>query len=287
MRPSKAEALEFERRWATPVAIAALAAVVFVIAAIVVVTDVVGTGSGEASLLQDVNRHASAQMISAVLQAIGVGLLAAPLFYLFRAAQARSEKMRGQLVGVVIAAPLFLAALAILSGLSTVHAASTFVSTDLPRMVEHGVSPSGTRANKLASEAIDNAPLRPLAAGFGIGGQLGFVVAMFYTSLYAMRTGLLSRFWGSLGMALGAVSFIFFQFTLLWFIYLALLLLGRVPGGRPPAWAAGEAMPWPSAGEKASAALGGANGDGPPPDERVAEPSAELSTPRRKRKQRD
>ena len=51
-----------------------------------------------------------------------------------------------------------------------------------------------------------------------------------------MRTGLLTRFWGSLGMALGAVSFIFFQFALLWFVYLALLLLGRVPGGRPPAW---------------------------------------------------
>ena len=41
-----------------------------------------------------------------------------------------------------------------------------------------------------------------------------------------MRTGLLTRFWGSLGMALGAVSFIFFQFALLWFVYLGLLLLG-------------------------------------------------------------
>ena len=97
--------------------------------------------------------------------------------------------------------------------------------------------------------------MRPLAAGFGLGGQLGFAVAMFYTALHAMRTGLLTRFWGSLGMALGAVSFIFFQFALLWFVYLALLLLGRVPGGRPPAWAAGEAIPWPSPGEKAAADL--------------------------------
>ena len=56
-------------------------------------------------------------------------------------------------------------------------------------------------------------------------------------------------------MALGAVSFIFFQFALLWFVYLAFLLLGRVPGGRPPAWAAGEAIPWPSPGEKAAADL--------------------------------
>ena len=153
--------------------------------------------------------------------------------------------MRAQLVGVVVAAPLFLAGLAILSGVSTLHAASTFVSNDVPQLVAHRISLSGEHANKLASEAIDNAPLRPLAAGFGIAGQLGFVVGMFYTSLYAMRTGLLTRFWGSLGMALGAVSFIFFQFALLWFVYLGLLLLGRVPGGRPPAWAGGEAVPGP------------------------------------------
>ena len=49
---------------------------------------------------------------------------------------------------------------------------------------------------------------------------------MVYTCLHAMRVGLLTRFWGSLGMALGAVSFIFFSLVLLWFIYLALLLLG-------------------------------------------------------------
>ena len=290
METSKAEVLEWERRWAAPAAIAAFAAVLLVIGAIAIVTGVVGTGSGNSTLLRDVNHHRAAQMVSSILQAIGVGLLAAPLYYLFRAARARNEKMRGQLVGVVVAAPLFLAGLAILSGVSTLSAASTFVSNDLPRMAAHGISLSGEHANKVASEAIDNAPLRPLAAGFGIAGQLGFVVGMFYTSLYAMRTGLLSRFWGSLGMALGAVSFIFFQFALLWFVYLGLLLLGRVPGGRPPAWAAGEAVPWPTPGEKAAASLNS------PPDPDDAErsaltngtpPEAGGAPPRRKRKQRD
>ena len=76
---------------------------------------------------------------------------------------------------------------------------------------------------------------------------------MVYTCLYAMRVGLLPRFWGSLGMALGAVSFLFFQFALLWFVYLGILLLGRVPGGKPPAWEAGEAIPWPTPGDKAAA----------------------------------
>jgi hypothetical protein len=252
----RAAQLAWEERWSRPTAWATLASVVLVIAAIVVATQAVGSGSGDSGLLRDVDQHRTAQMISSILQAIGVGLLAAPLYYLFRAANSRSDRMRGQLVGVVIAAPLFLAALAILSGLSTLHAASDFVSNEVPHLIAKGVPLDSDRANEIANETITDAPLRPLAAGFGLGGQLGFVVAMVYTCLYAMRVGLLPRFWGSLGMALGAVSFIFFQFALLWFVYVALLLIGRVPGGKPPAWETGEAIPWPTPGEKAAADLG-------------------------------
>jgi hypothetical protein len=254
MTPRK-QLLAWEERWSRPVALATLASVALVIAAIVIATQAVGSGSGDSGLLRDVDQHRTAQMISSILQAIGVGLLAAPLYYLFRAAKARSERMRGQLVGVVIAAPLFLAALAVLSGVSTLHAASDFVSNEVPHLLAKKISLDSDHANELANETISEAPLRPLAAGFGFAGQIGFVVAMVYTCLYAMRVGLLPRFWGSLGMALGAVSFIFFQFALLWFVYLAFLLIGRVPGGRPPAWESGEAIPWPTPGEKAAADL--------------------------------
>lgn len=293
MRPSRAEALAWEARWSRPVAAATLASILLIVAAIVVASQVVGGGSGESELLRNVDAHRSAQMISSILQALGVGLLAAPLYYLFRAASARSETMRGQLVGVVVAAPLFLAVLAILSGISTLHAASDFVSNEVPRLMAKGVALGSDRADEAANDAIKEAPLRSLAAGFGIGGQIGFLVAMVYTSLHAMRTGLLTRFWGSLGMALGAVSFIFFQFTLLWFIYLGLLLAGRVPGGRPPAWQSGEAEPWPTPGEKAGAAMEGGDDlpiEAEPVDAEAAEaedPSSLESVERRKRKQRD
>lgn len=244
--------LEWEGRWRIPAALATLAAVGFVLAAVLVASQAVGASDGDSELLRNVDQHRTAQMISSILQAIGVGLLAAPLYYLFRAANARSDAMRGQLVGVVVAAPLFLAVLAILSGVSTLSAATDFVDNDVPRLIAHGVGLSSERANEVAGDAITAAPLRPLAAGFGLGGQLGFVIAMFYTCLHSMRVGLLPRFWGSLGMALGAVSFIFFQFALLWFVYLGILLIGRVPGGRPPAWESGEAEPWPTPGEKAA-----------------------------------
>jgi hypothetical protein len=252
LRSSREEALAWEQRWARPAALAALAAVALVTAAVLVATQGVGGSDGDSELLRNVDAHRNAQLISSILQAIGVGLLAAPLYFLFRAAAARSDAVRGQLVGVIVAAPLFLAILAILSGISTLSAASDFVNGEVPRLLAKGVALGSDRANEVASDTIADAPLRPLAAGFGLGGQIGFVVAMFYTSMQAMRTGLLTRFWGSLGMALGAVSFLFFQFALLWFVYLGLLLAGWVPGGRPPAWETGEAMPWPTPGEKAS-----------------------------------
>jgi MFS family permease len=254
MSPSRAEVVAWEERWALPTALATLAAIGFVLAAIIVASQI-GGSDGDSELLRNVEQQRSAQLISSILQAIGVGLLAAPLYFLFRAANARSETMRGQLVGLVVAAPLFLAALAIFSGLSNLHAASEFVSNEVPRLMEKGVALNSDRADEIATDVLNEAPLRPLAAGFGIGGQLGFVIAMIYTCLNAMRVGLLTRFWGSLGMALGAVSILFFQFTLLWFIYLGILLLGRVPGGKPPAWESGEAIPWPTPGDKAAAEL--------------------------------
>jgi hypothetical protein len=82
-------------------------------------------------------------------------------------------------------------------------------------------------------------------------------------------------------MALGIAALLgLIIFTLGWFIYFALLVIGKVPGGRPPAWAAGEAIPWPTPGEKAAAEL-------QPSDPDSAEPSPEAGTEKRKRKQRD
>ncbi|HWW67462.1 MAG TPA: hypothetical protein VNY83_05715 [Solirubrobacterales bacterium] len=244
-----------------------------VIASIAIATQTVGSGNGDASLLRDVDHHRAAQMISSILQAIGVGLLACPLLYLFRAALGRSPSMRGGLIGLVIAAPLFLAVADVLAGISFLHSATDFVAKN--------VTGTGSHANQIAQDAISGAPLQGLGIGFELAGKLGFAIAMFYTSLHAMRTGLLSRFWGSLGMALGAVSFIFFQFAVLWFVYLALLILGRTSGGRPPAWATGEAIPWPSPGEKAAADLSPTPSD----PEEPADPALPPGEPR-KRKQR-
>ena len=109
--------------------------------------------------------------------------------------------------------------------------------------------PAESPREKRANEIIDNSKTIQVAAVTGLVGALGFVFALVYTSLWAFRTGLLTRFWGTLGMALG-VALIFlgslgFLGLLIWFAVLGLMFVGIFPGGRPPAWAAGMAIPWP------------------------------------------
>jgi hypothetical protein len=288
MRPGRDEVLAWEARWSRPAGIAALAAIGCVIAAIVVVGAGAG-GDGDAEILRDVDAHRAARLVSTVLQAIGVGLLAFPLYFLYRAARARSETMRGELIGLAIAGPLFLGVAAILTGVTTLGAATEFVRDEVPRLIANGVDLGSDRANEVAEDTIKDQSLRGLAAGLGLAGALGFLVGMFYTALHAMRTGLLTRFWGSLGLALAAVSIFFFQFTLLWYVYLGLLLVGLLPGPRPPAWESGEAMPWPTPGERAAGGMGTGGGDEPSDGEatEAGEPDRIESGERRKRKQRE
>ncbi|MEX2108863.1 MAG: hypothetical protein WD827_08250 [Solirubrobacterales bacterium] len=315
MQPSKEELLAREERWSIPVALATLAGIGLLVVSAIVVRSV--NGDGEAEILRAVHEHSSSITLSSILQAGAFVLLAAPLVYLFRAAQGRSSQVRGQLIGLIIAAPLFLSVAAVLNAAATNDAASEFVAgkatadltvkeatgecrserkDDGAKSFREEFGGKGTAAalrrcantkvaDEKATNAIDEAPSRDLATGFALGGRLGLTFALIYCCLHAMRAGLLTRFWGSLGMALGAaVLLLLVQFTLIWFLYFALLVAGWVPGGRPPAWAAGEAIPWPSPGEKAAAKL---EGDGKPEDDAGNEPEESDSGERRKRKQRD
>jgi hypothetical protein len=295
-----AQVREAESRWARPVAFVTLLAVALFLVANFV-SQVSGTENTE--VLESVHEHSSSVTTSGLMQAAALLLLIAPLVYLFRAASARSKRVRGQLIGLIVVAPLFLAVSFGLAVGVRQEAADQFVkgeakATLSPKEAKEECASERKDEGKKefaeevepekgetalaacerqkieedeASNALSEASLAPLAGGLGLAGSLGFVVALFYTCLWAMRTGLLTRFWGSLGMAagiaflLGPLSIV----TLVWFAFFGLMLLGLA---RPPAWEAGEAIPWPTPGEKAAAEL---------------EPSPEEAEERRKRKQRN
>lgn len=290
-RWTRSQITAWEGKWFLPTGLATFVAVILLIVAAIVISSV--SGSGEAQLLTKAHEHSSDVTLSSILEAVGFLLLVAPLYFLFRAAASRSDRMRYQLVGLVIAAPLFFAASAILNAGATNEASDQFAAGEAKSTLtvkkaetecktdenEEGAKDfaekyDGTAQTEVqgktplenctttkvaddeAENALSDASLRGLATGFGLGGRLGLAVALFYSCLYGMRTGLLSRFWGSLGMALGVAALLLLvQFTLIFFLYFGLLLIGKLPGGRPPAWAAGEAIPWPSPGEKMAAQM--------------------------------
>jgi hypothetical protein len=277
------QALAWEERWALPTGVATLVAVGLLVASIVVASSL--GGGGEAASLRDIQDHGSSVTLASLLQALGFLLLAAPLVYLFRAALLRSDRMRAQFRVLMVVAPLALAVAAVLNGVAAKEAASNFTAgrssttlsvkeagkeCDAERKEDaagfhqefgHGTAAishctAQKREDDEATNAIGDASMRKVAEGMQLAGGLALAFALVYSSLNAMRTGLLTRFWGSLGIALGVAAGLgLFQYTLLWFAYFGLLAAGWVPGGRPPAWTTGEAIPWPSPGERAAAEL--------------------------------
>lgn len=304
MSPEKTR--EAESRWALPVAVATLLAVALMIGGLIVSSV---SGTGDAEILRSVDAHRSSVTVSGLMQALAFALLTLPLVYLFRAVRARSERVRPQLIGLVVVAPLFLAISGGLSIGARQEAADQFVNGEAKSTLtqkeaheecaseqkeegqkkfgeefepEKGETPLAAcerekREDDEASNALGEASLAPYVTGLGLAGGLGLAIILFYTCLWAMRTGLLTRFWGSLGMALGIAALLgLILFTLIWFVYFALMILGV---GRPPAWEAGEAVPWPTPGEKAAAEL--------EPREADEDGDGDESPERRKRKRRE
>jgi hypothetical protein len=256
------------------------------------------SGTGEAEALRSVDAHAGNVTLTSLMPALAFLLFAVPLVYLFRAARARSTRVQPAVIVILLAAPLLVAVGTVLYGQAREEGAESFVAGEAKPSISaqdvkeecEGEKPVAAcekekREDDAASNAISDASLTPPATVVSLLGGLLFAVGLFYTCLWAMRTGLLSRFWGSLGMALGiAVLIGFVIFAIVWFVYLGLLYLGRLPGGKPPAWEAGEAVAWPTPGERAAAELEPTESiEGAVEEEAAAEPGAE----RRKRKQRE
>jgi hypothetical protein len=164
--------------------------------------------------------------------------------------------------------------------------------------VDYDEDSSGDAGDALAEQLSDDSRAGQVGASLQLPAFLGLVVAMVYAPLQAVRAGLLTRFFGTLGMALG-VSIILLGppgilLLSMWIGWLGLLFVGRVPGGRPPAWEAGEAIPWVKPGEEAGSVtepsgepIEGEATEVPPAGElREGESGGGPGSPKRKRKRR-
>jgi hypothetical protein len=248
--------VERERERARPMALLAFAVVALLIAATVVKGMSESTDAGTESQLL-ANYDSGTELIGAILQGLGFVLLSLPLAYLFRAAAARSDSVREQLIGVVYVGPIMLGLGVVALWIGFDSAASTFTTSG-----EGAGIPVGEYAEDILNDSVWVSMSQVLAAVGGIGTG----IMIFYASRHALRTGLLTRFTGSLGMAVGVIILLFALsgpaiygllsasllalFFYFWLIQLGMTFGGWRAAGRPPAWDTGEAVPWPAPGQR-------------------------------------
>ena len=129
----------------------------------------------------------------------------------------------------------------------------------------------------LSSKAVEKALLTSGSLGIVLGllglfAALALAVGMIATMMGTMRAGLLARWLSVLGILSGLLFLPFFGTPTLqliptfWLVSTGILLMGRWPNGDPPAWAAGEARPWPTQAEQRAqreAEKGGGSGASP------------------------
>jgi hypothetical protein len=120
----------------------------------------------------------------------------------------------------------------------------------------------------LSSHAVDNALTKGtanvLTQYLDLLAGLSLAIGMIAVMVNALRVGLLTRWMGILGIFTAVLIFLPLGGATLeivpsfWLVAIGILFAGRWPGGDPPAWAAGEARPWPSQAEMRAKRAAGA-----------------------------
>jgi hypothetical protein len=278
---SRQETLAFQARWMRPAGIAAILAAALLVAAAIVGS--VGSADTTAEELALYGDHSGRLVLSSVISALALILLIAPLYFLFRSARLRSERVRSFVGGLLVLGATLVAVQSVLfsigvkdasdeylAGVSAVEASArqaaqpqqkgpTTTTTAAPS-VDRRVSAA---KDDFADDKVSDSSKAQAARYIGLVGGLMLVAGTIYTLVWTMRTGLLTRFTATVGMAFIAALLILPGVgpvgLILWFAVIGLMLAGRWIRPLPPAWAAGEAVPWPKAAPRDQP-----QGDGPP-----------------------
>jgi hypothetical protein len=257
--------LEWEARAGRLAAIAAFASVAFVLASTIVQASVGARTTKTSESLRVAHEHSAAITVYAICVALSFLALMPVLLYLYRAAKFRRPEVPSVTAICAILGPILIAVTTIGAIFATLHVANQFVNT-------------GPQTEKHAKDLVRSGAL-PIFRAVGIPGGLATAIALVLVGLHSMRAGLLSRFMGILGIIAGVLAVIPLApvpiVQMFWTAALGLLLLNRWPGGRGPAWEAGETVPWPTAQSRRPQPEAGADGEAEPGPRAAPEPAAE------------
>jgi hypothetical protein len=284
--PSKEELLAFQARWMRPAGICAILGAL-VIAVSLPLQPSTG-GDSDAERLTTFHDQSSDLIVGqGILIGLGILLFIPVLYVLIRSVVGRTERVRRRMVALAFVGPVLFSISGLLvaiglsdvadkfveqapakerqaraqavaapkatttqpseaSGTTTAESTTTTQSTTTtPRTPEQ----AATKArDDLASDLLDNSSLLQVGSLIRFIGLFSLVFALIYIPLWCMRTGLLTRFWAILGLALGVSLFLVpvgIFGLVLWFAAVGLMMARWWPTPLPPAWDAGEAIPWP------------------------------------------
>lgn len=248
------EQMQNERRRAPIAAAIAAFCLIAIFASQALDAGVLADASDEAESLTVREGELGGLMPGAILQALAFGLLAYPIWFLFTAAESRSDQMSRRFKPLILIGALAFAASSLLSVFALDSLATDFVD---------GSPTTGDEGVDRAEDLLRGSGMLALAGGLAAAGTLGLAFGTGYSALHAMRTGLFTRFWGTLGMSFAAVLVLgsiipaFSALGLLGVIFVlfhaGMTAWGRWPADQPPAWAAGTAVPWPVPGQQPEA----------------------------------
>ena len=205
--------------------------------------------SPRASEVKFISHHALALIAGSTIKSIALVALTLVLLLLLDATRFRRPQMWSAARPLVLVGGI---------GLAVVNVAHQVAgSIETHRFVV---------GHDFSNHAVD----RALTQGaVNVGGQyldllaaLALTVGTVAVVLNSIRVGLLPRWIGILGIFSGVLIFLPIGGATLevvpafWMVAIGILFIGRWPNGEPPAWAAGEARPWPSQAQVRAAKRG-------------------------------
>lgn len=205
-----------------------------------------------------IDHHAFYLIVGTLLTAIAVAALTVVLLFILDATAFRRPSWPA-------ARPLVLIGGSGVALLNVVHEVVLVLEA-------HKFIAGGNFTNKAVDKALLTTGSTGVVLGLlGLIAALALAVGMIATMLGSMRAGLLPRWLSVLGILSGLLFLPFFGTPTLqliptfWLVATGILLMERWPAGDPPAWAAGEARPWPTQAEqraKREEEKGGSGGGG-------------------------
>jgi hypothetical protein len=215
--------------------------------------------SPRAAEVKFVSHHAFPLIAGSALAAIAVVVLTLILLLLVGATNFRRPE------SWAAARPLVLCGGVAVAVVSLGHQVVSAIET-------HNFAVGHDFSNHAVDQALTSGTANSLVDYVDLFAGLTLAAGMIATTINAQRVGLLPRWMGIIGIFTGLLIFLPIGGAELqvvpafWIVMMGILFLGRWPNGDPPAWASGEARPWPpraprgggqaSSGQPAPAAAG-------------------------------